>query len=52
MGRKGRHLVYGALPPSALLRDMTKRPDTFRDLKKLQAKVLEAAANPHRYDIP
>lgn len=38
--------------PSALLRDMTKRPDTFRDLKKLQAKVLEAAANPHRYDIP
>ena len=38
--------------PSALLRDMTKRPDTFRDLKKLQAKVLEAAADPHRYDIP
>ena len=38
--------------PSALLRDMTKRPDTFRDLKKLQAKVLEAAADPTRYDIP
>ena len=38
--------------PSALLRDVTKRPDTFRDLKKLQAKVLEAAADPTRYDIP
>ena len=38
--------------PSARLRDMTKRPDTFRDLKKLQAKVLEAAADPTRYDIP
>lgn len=27
--------------PSALLRDVSKRPDTFRDLKKLQAKVRE-----------
>ena len=27
--------------PSALLRDESKRPDTFRDLKKLQAKVRE-----------
>ena len=27
--------------PSALLRDVTKRPDTFRDLKSLQAKVAE-----------
>ena len=27
--------------PSALLRDETKRPDTFTDLKALQAKVRE-----------
>ena len=27
--------------PSALLRDLTKRPDTFRDLKSLQAKIRE-----------
>ena len=27
--------------PSALLRDISKRPDTFRDLKSLQAKVRE-----------
>ena len=26
--------------PSALLRDVSKRPDTFRDLKRLQAKAL------------
>lgn len=38
--------------PSALLRDLTKRPDTFRDLKKLRTKVLEVAADPKRYDIP
>jgi len=27
--------------PSALLRDLTKRPDTFRDLKSLQRKIRE-----------
>ena len=27
--------------PSALLRDSAKRPDTFRDLKSIQAKVKE-----------
>lgn len=37
--------------PSALLRDLTKRPDTFRDLKRLRAKVLAVAADPSRYDI-
>ena len=31
--------------PSALLRDETKRPDTFRDLKSLQAKVLEVCTH-------
>lgn len=35
--------------PSALLRDDSKRPDTFRDLKKLQAKVLELTETPERY---
>ena len=31
--------------PSALLRDETKRPDTFRDLKSLQATVLEVCTH-------
>lgn len=35
--------------PSALLRDITKRPDTFRDLKKLQALVLKLTDDPTRY---
>lgn len=37
--------------PSALLRDDSKRPDTFRDLKKLQAKVQEVCKFPERYLI-
>lgn len=37
--------------PSALLRDVTKRPDTFRDLKTLQAKVREVCTQPERYQI-
>lgn len=35
--------------PSALLRDPSKRPETFRDLKILQAKVRELCQNPARY---
>lgn len=35
--------------PSALLRDVSKRPDTFRDLKKLQAMLLEISDDPQRY---
>ena len=35
--------------PSALLRDPSKRPETFRDLKILQAKVQELCQNPARY---
>ena len=31
--------------PSALLRDVTKRPDTFRDLKSLQAKAAEVCTH-------
>ena len=27
--------------PSALLRDVSKRPETFQDLKSIQAKVRE-----------
>jgi len=35
--------------PSALLRDVSKRPDTFRDLKKLQEMVMQITDNPQRY---
>ena len=49
---KGGMLFTALYHPSALLRDVTKRPDTFRDLKKLQAKVLEVTEDPKRYDIP
>ena len=37
--------------PSALLRNETNRPDTFRDLKKLQAKIREVCEHPERYEI-
>lgn len=37
--------------PSALLRNEQNRPDTFRDLKKLQAKVQEVCQFPERYRI-
>ena len=37
--------------PSALLRDDSKRPDTFRDLKRLQAKIREICPDPDRYRI-
>ena len=38
---KGGILFTALYHPSALLRDETKRPDTFTDLKTLQAKVKE-----------
>ena len=50
--QKGGIWMMALYHPSALLRDVTKRPDTFRDLKKLQAKVLEVTEDPKRYDIP
>ncbi len=37
--------------PSALLRDESKRPETFSDLKSLRAKVLACTDDPHRYDF-
>lgn len=37
--------------PSALLRDISKRPDTFRDLKKLRSKLLELSSQPERYAL-
>ena len=37
--------------PSALLRDVSKRPDTFRDLKTLQKKVREVCDHPERYTV-
>ena len=38
---KGGILFTALYHPSALLRDESKRPDTFSDLKALQAKVRE-----------
>ena len=35
--------------PSALLRDLSKRPDTFRDLKKLQEMLMSVTDHPERY---
>ena len=49
---KGGIWFFAMYHPSALLRDENKRPDTFRDLKKLQAKVLELTSDPERYRIP
>lgn len=39
--QKGGIWFMAIFHPSALLRDLTKRPDTFRDLKSLQAKIKE-----------
>ncbi len=39
--RKGSIWFTAMYHPSALLRDLSKRPDTFRDLKSLQAKIRE-----------
>lgn len=39
--QKGGIWMMALYHPSALLRDVTKRPDTFRDLKSLQAKIRE-----------
>ena len=36
--------------PSALLRDVGKRPETFRDLKTLREKLMELTNTPERYD--
>lgn len=37
--------------PSALLRDESKRPETFRDLKKLREMVLSCTDDPQRYSL-
>ena len=37
--------------PSALLRDITKRPETFRDLKELQKMVMKVTSHPERYSM-
>ena len=39
--QKGGIWFMAMFHPSALLRDISKRPDTFRDLKSLQAKIWE-----------
>lgn len=48
---KGGIWFFAMYHPSALLRDESKRPDTFRDLKKLQAKIMEISSHPERYHI-
>ena len=48
---KGGIWFFAMYHPSALLRDESKRPDTFRDLKKLQEKVREVCDYPERYEI-
>ena len=46
--KSGIHFI-ATYHPSALLRDPSKRPEAFRDLKILQKKVLELTNNPQRY---
>jgi len=48
---KGGIRFFAMYHPSALLRNEQNRPDTFRDLKKLQAGILEISDHPERYDI-
>ena len=48
-GEKGGIWFFAMYHPSALLRDVGKRPETFRDLKKLRAKVMEICDDPSRY---
>ena len=48
---KGGIWFFAMYHPSALLRDVSKRPETFRDLKKLQAKAREISENPERYTV-
>ena len=48
---KGGIHFFAMYHPSALLRDLSKRPETFRDLKLLQAKVREICAHPERYEV-
>ena len=48
---KGGILFFAMYHPSALLRDLSKRPDTFRDLKTLQRKILEITDRKDRYEI-
>lgn len=48
---KGGIWFFAIYHPSALLRDESKRPDTFRDLKKLQAKIREICEHQDRYVI-
>jgi len=48
---KGGIWFFAMYHPSALLRDVGKRPDTFRDLKKLQAKIREVCEHQERYAL-
>lgn len=47
--QKGNIWFMAMYHPSALLRDVGKRPDTFTDLKSLQAKLRELSDHPELY---
>ena len=48
---KGGIRFFALYHPSALLRDLSKRPETFRDLKKLQEVLLAISSDPSRYAL-
>ena len=48
---KGDIRFFAMYHPSALLRDLGKRPDTFRDLKKLREVLLSVTDDPSRYTL-
>lgn len=48
---KGGIQFFAMYHPSALLRDLGKRPDTFRDLKKLREVLLSVTDDPTRYEL-
>ena len=48
---KGGIWFFAMYHPSALLRDESKRPDTFRDLKKLREAILACSDDPQRYSL-
>ncbi|MBQ9967218.1 MAG: uracil-DNA glycosylase [Oscillospiraceae bacterium] len=48
---KGGIRFFAMYHPSALLRDIGKRPDTFRDLKKLREVLLSVTDDPTRYEL-
>ena len=40
--------MMAMFPPAAILRDPSRRPDTFMDLKSLQAKIREVCTHTYQ----